>query len=352
MPLQSWQISVFLFICIMAAIRTEAQSPIANLNVQRMTVVRIRSTPQDRAAQTFSGVYVGKNQQNAFFVTALHPLRNRTGPDVSPDPVTTAQIQFLNGPTYITATVLSSWDAASDLAVIYVPVGELPPAMIPMSWEDPTPEMPVHIIGHPSSGGWTSWTGHVQNEIEVTGDGRLFSTGSDQSLAEGYSGGPVLDSSGQLIGLHLGSYGSYAKNIKVSALLTMLRAWHVPLDNIGNTVVTPPPKAEPVDVTFIWRGMMVVDKKSKAYGHVIGRVTVFIDGKEVKRVPTGSVNESDVVSLLPGTHTFLFESVVSTNKTEGSRSSCTGQFLVRESTVLHPHLTFVGDGIVHNCVME
>jgi hypothetical protein len=59
----------------------QVQSAIADLNVQRTVVVRMRSTPEDRAAQTFTGLYVGRDQQNAYFVTALHPLSKASGPN-------------------------------------------------------------------------------------------------------------------------------------------------------------------------------------------------------------------------------------------------------------------------------
>jgi S1-C subfamily serine protease len=348
------RIGAVLFTCSIALGCTEAQmqSSIADLTVQRTAVVRIRSIPQDRAVQNFAGLYVGRDQQNAFFITALHPLRNLSGSNDPADPVPTAQVQFSGGPTYVAATVLTSWDSAADLAVIYIPATKLQAGMVSMYSKDPAPEMPIHIIGHPPGGSWTSWIGRVQNEIEVAGDGKLFSTGSDQSLTDGYSGGPVLDSAGDFIGMHLGSYGSYAKNLKSSVILTALRAWHVPVENIGNSPPIIIIKPESVDVTFIWRGMMTVDKSAHKYLPIVGSVTVFIDGKEVNKVSTRDTSERDTVSLSPGTHHFTFESVVDTDKTRGARSSCNGNFTVNDAVVIHPRLTFFGDGVARNCMMQ
>ena len=55
-----------------------AQASIAELGTQRMEVVRLRSQPQDRGTQTFAGLYVGRDQQNAYFITVFHALCNRS----------------------------------------------------------------------------------------------------------------------------------------------------------------------------------------------------------------------------------------------------------------------------------
>jgi len=333
----------------------DGQLNIADLDVQRMNVVRIRAEPQSGPITTSAGIYVGKNQQNAFFVTALHPLRNSSGANDPATPVIHAQIQFFNGPNYVDATVFSSWDATADVAVIYIPVAMIPQAVAPMQSREATAELAIHIIGHPPAGAWTSWTGHVQNEIDVTGDSQMFSTGTDLSLTEGFSGGPVLDSQGKLIGMHLGSYYSYTKNLKISAILAILRAWQVPLDNIippaspsGSEGAATSSTASQ-EITFLWRGMMDVDKSAYKYRPIVGTISVFVDGQDVKEVGTRYVSEKDTLDLAPGPHTFTFESLVDTNKTQGVRSSCNGQFVVERATVVHPHLTFFGNGSVRDC---
>src|ERR1019366_9640525 len=63
-----------------------------------------------------------------------------------------------------------------------------------------------------------------------------FTTSSDPSLTGGYSGGPVLDSQGSLYGIHICTVASYAKAIKISAVMSELQAWHVPTENLVRPV--------------------------------------------------------------------------------------------------------------------
>jgi hypothetical protein len=203
-----------------------------DLETQRVQVVRIRSHPADRAAETAAGTYVGKDQANAYFVTAFHPLAKGAN---GSDPVETVELQFYSSPTSFEAKVLNHYnpDADTDLAVVFIPADRLPAETTRMTLKNAAAELPIHIIGHPASErDWTSWAGMVQNELAVSGKGQLFSTGTDPSLTEGFSGGPVFDSKGDFIGMHLAGSKGYTKNLKSEAILAALRAWHVPTTNL------------------------------------------------------------------------------------------------------------------------
>jgi hypothetical protein len=222
-------LSLVLGVLLSCSCSAAGQSSIEEIETQRMNVVRLRSHPTDRPAETGAGVYVGKDQQNAFFITAFHYLKKETDID---DPVEVVDLQFYAGPTSFSAKVLGRFDSTSDLAVVYIPVTDLPSGTAPMGRKDPTAELPIHIIGHPSAGDWTSWTGRVQNEISVGGQSQFFSTGADQSLTKGFSGGPVFDSHGNFIGMHISSAVSFAKNVKSELIVGILKAWQVPITNL------------------------------------------------------------------------------------------------------------------------
>jgi len=215
-----------------------AQSSISSLDVQRVNVVKLRSTTLDRGIETSAGIYVGHDEHSAFFATALHPLRQKNGRNDPYDPVATVDLEFLTSPVRISAKVLDQYDPNADLAVVFIPVNNLPSSTAQMALGNATGELPVHIVGHPSAGNWTSWTGMVQNENNVGGDPHCFSTGADSSLSGGYSGGPVLDSHGNLIGMHISATPSYSKNLKSSEIVADLNAWRVPTSNLAG--LTPP----------------------------------------------------------------------------------------------------------------
>jgi hypothetical protein len=203
-----------------------------SINTQRLDAVKLRSQPLDRGAETAAGVYVGKDQESAFFITALHPLQKRTGEN---DPVETVELEFYTAATPVTAKVLDHFDFNLDLAVVYVPLSKLPADITPMVPKDASPELPIHIIGHPPAGDWTSWAGMVQNEIAVGTEGRFFSTSTDTSLTKGFSGGPVFDSHGNFIGMHISSAISFAKNLKSESIFSTLKVWRIPLTNFAGS---------------------------------------------------------------------------------------------------------------------
>jgi hypothetical protein len=211
-----------------------AQSSVENLDTQRMDVVKLRSQ-SDKSAETASGVYVGKDEQNAYFITAFHPLRKHAGANDPYDPVETVELQFYGRPVATKALVLDHYDPVLDLAVVYIPIDKLPSEIVSMARTEATAELAVHIIGHPPAAAWSVWKGTIQNELNVSGDSNFFSTDSDSSLTRGYSGAPVLDSNGGFVGIHLSSASSYAKNLKSDTIVKSLREWQVPITNLAGS---------------------------------------------------------------------------------------------------------------------
>jgi hypothetical protein len=117
---------------------------------------------------------------------------------------------------------------------------------------------------------------------------------------------------------------------------------------------TPPPK-ETLQIKFLWRGMMDVDKSAQKQKSVpvSGSATVFIDGKEIRKVGVVSyTKESDDLDLSAGTHEFVFESSVTTVKGEYVRSNCKGDFVVSTTAVMHPKLAFMAGAKVGMCRIE
>jgi hypothetical protein len=217
------------FLCVFLHIASP-QGPISDLDAQRSDVVLIRAAATGGTFETAAGLFVGRDMQNAYFVTALHPFV----PDGAIDPIDHVKVQFVDAAASYDGSILANYSPSKDLAVIVLPIAYLPVDLPKMAWKDPTPELPIHVIGHPPAATWTSWTGMVQNESNYAGEPEWFTTSSDPSLTKGYSGGPVFDSKGNFIGIHLAGSSSTAKNLKSSVIVSSLSAWHVPVTNLSS----------------------------------------------------------------------------------------------------------------------
>ena len=177
---------------------------------------------------TAAGVYVGRDQADAYFVTVLHAVQNSATGAITSQ----VQVQFFDTATQFPGHTFSQYDASKDLAVISVPVVDLPASMVKISPKDPQAGMQIHAIGHPPAGPWTTWAGSVENDVAVAGSPEKFSATADPSLTHGFSGGPIFDNDGNFIGIHLSAGDSFSTNLKSSVILTTLQAWNVPTTNL------------------------------------------------------------------------------------------------------------------------
>jgi trypsin-like peptidase/HEAT repeat protein len=197
----------------------------SNLEAQRAVVVRLHTT-----YATAAGVFVGKDKQYAYFITARHAVATEWGNQEMHTP--SVDLWFYGSPQSLRAVVFDRTDAILDLGVVYVPVENLPPDLPQIVRRDAVVNGSVHIVGHPAAGDWSVWEGTVQNEIAPNSDVHHFVTTATPSLAKGYSGGPVFDRDGNFLGMHTETtayYGTAARSIEI---VDKLRAWQVPTTNL------------------------------------------------------------------------------------------------------------------------
>ena len=227
--------NVFCWICLcsfgLVSTTTLAQPDISDLNVQRANVILIRAARPNGATETAAGFYVGHDEVNAYFVTALHVLRDETTKQWASD----IQVQYWGSGASHPATIFDRFSELEDLAVLLLPTNELGRNLVSMEQKDPTAELNIHLIGHPAAGTWLPWVGSVQNEYEAD-DPNRFTTNLNSSLQHGYSGSPVLDSHGNLIGMHLAATSS-SVNLDSRYIIISLLAWHLPTSNLRSNLV-------------------------------------------------------------------------------------------------------------------
>jgi trypsin-like peptidase len=219
-------------------IATLAQPGISDLNIQRANVILIHAARPNGATETAAGFYIGRDEANAYFVTALHALRDETTKQWAND----IQVQFWGSGASHPATIFDRFSEIEDLAVLLLPTKELVGNLVSMEQKDPTAELNIHLIGHPVAGTWLPWVGSVQNEYEAD-DPNRFTTNLDPSLQHGYSGSPVFDTRGNLIGMHLAATNS-SVNLNSRYIVMSLLAWHLPTSNLRSSLVpegTPDP---------------------------------------------------------------------------------------------------------------
>ena len=228
--------NVLYWICLCSLVlpstTTLAQPDISDLNVQRANVILIRAARPNGATETAAGFYVGHDEVNAYFVTALHALRDETTKQWASG----IQVQYWGSGASHLATIFDRFNELEDLAVLLLPTNEFSGNFVSMEQKDPTAELNIHLIGHPAEGAWLPWVGSVQNEYEAD-DPNRFTTSLNSSLQHGYSGSPVLDSHGNLIGMHLAATGS-SVNLNSRYIVMSLLAWHLPTSNLRSNLVS------------------------------------------------------------------------------------------------------------------
>jgi hypothetical protein len=207
-----------------------AASQTTTLEAQRAVVVKLHTHfSTQKKDETAAGLFVGKDQQYAYFITARHAVADEVGDQEVH--AQSAELWFYGSPESLKASVFERTDAILDLGVVYLPITDLPPSLPQIVRKDAAPNVPVFVIGHPAAGDWSTWQGAVLNE-NAPNDVRCFTTSSNQSLAHGYSGGPVFDSAGNFLGMHVATETSYGLAARETEVVNQLRAWHVPTNNL------------------------------------------------------------------------------------------------------------------------
>jgi S1-C subfamily serine protease len=212
-----------------------ARAQSTSLDAQRSLVVKLRIHRAGQSDETAAALFVGKDQRNAYFITAYHAI----GPNSQGVPVSSVQLQFFTPPQKFDASILDNFDEGLDLGVVQMGIANLPQGLPQIVKANVAVETPVYIIGHPSAGNWSVWSGHIQNENAANSDVHHFITNRDESLAGGYSGGPAFDSQGRFLGMHTSTTTSYGIAVKSSDIVVQLAAWHVPANNFTTVVHDP-----------------------------------------------------------------------------------------------------------------
>ena len=94
-------LGTFILICMLTMgipLPGMAQLEKGNLDAQRAVVVKLRIHRTNQPDETASGLYVGKDAQSAYFVTAYHAI----GPNARGVRVQSVQIQFYSTPQNLT----------------------------------------------------------------------------------------------------------------------------------------------------------------------------------------------------------------------------------------------------------
>jgi hypothetical protein len=226
------------------------------LEAQRSVVVKLESHFPTQGDETAAGMFIGKDQQNAYFITVRHALvyDAQGHPDVPQDtaPVLAQSVKlwFRNSPQSVKATIFEHADPILDLGVVFVPLSRLPPNLPQTVKGNVAASVPVSIVGHPAAGDWSVWQGSVMNETAPGSDVHHFITTTNSSLARGYSGGPEFDQDGGFVGMQVAYAGTYGIAAPGPEIIMQLRAWQIPTNNfaLGIVIDHTDPSADPESI--------------------------------------------------------------------------------------------------------
>lgn len=233
--MKTWQ-HVYRIAGVLFSLLGSALSQTTSLETQRAVVVKLQAHFPKQGDETAAGLFVGKDQQYAYFVTARHAVIYiaETDPNAQPVPAQSVKLQFNGSPQSLDASIFQSFDLILDLAVVYVPLASLPPNLPQIVRKDAAANTPVRVVGHPAAGDWSVWEGTVTNENAPEGDARHFITTSNPSLARGYSGGPEFDAAGDFLGLQVKTEATYGIAAKSAEIVSQLKAWQIPTNNLSD----------------------------------------------------------------------------------------------------------------------
>jgi hypothetical protein len=321
---------------------------IDSLDQQRTVVAKVHVHKMDGSDGTAAAIYVGSSPQSAYFITANHAVRKGNVLTAS-----TVDLQFRLSPEAVSAIVFDNFAVAADIAVLSIPLIRLPKQLPRLTVIDVKSDTQIHIIGQPSAGDWSVWAGILQNENATSGDINHFTTSMDQSLAGGFSGGPIFDSPGHFLGMHTETTNSYGVALKATDIVRQLEAWNVPHENleIGNAVITHPPDSYPVAI--VSRHLWIDNKK---LGDVTsGTITISVDDvvNHVHNIRDRFQDES--FDLDKGQHRVSFDVDIHArpksnwNSTMRVKTTCLTSLNVAGPLTVEPFIEFDGRGNVTKC---
>jgi hypothetical protein len=229
-----------------------ALSQTTSLEAQRTAVIKVQAHFAKQRDEIAAGLFVGQDQQNAYFITARHAIVDDTG--AHPVPAQSVKLQFYNSPQSVNASVFEKADPILDLGVVYLPLANLPPNLPQIVRSNTVVNTSVRVIGHPAAGDWSVWQGTVLNENAPGGDFHHFITSSNPSLAKGYSGGPEFDPGGNFLGMQIETEASYGIAAKSAEIILQLNAWRVPTNYLVAGAAAKggePPTAQQADLDSI-----------------------------------------------------------------------------------------------------
>jgi len=218
---------------------------LSQLEFPKLSTARLKAEWKGQS-EIATAILVGQDRNNYFFITAYHAIAPKGSaytpecgvhqaddPEGQNKPVVTLQF-FTNRSRTVSAKISTFSDPSTDLGVVVAPISEVNPSIVSI------PNFPhmqvasvqegsaVHIIGNPAGGDWSIWFGTVRRTYSAGGDIHHFETNRDQSLVGGYSGGPVFNEKGKLIGMHTCTVQSYGKALKMTEIVEQLQAWGLP----------------------------------------------------------------------------------------------------------------------------
>jgi TPR repeat protein len=181
----------------------------------------VRVEAQNRVTDTGTGMVVSCSPERILILTALHVVKDATSVDV---------VFYADRSTHVPARILPSRSDLLDLAVLEVtpgPNSRLPHDIQPYHFVVSSTIQPGEDI-FTANGEWVPVRNSV-TRLNHDGDAQKFEY-TNVSVGRGFSGGPIFDQYGNVIGMHDeltgggNGGGNFAVGIKIDSALQTLEA--------------------------------------------------------------------------------------------------------------------------------
>ena len=179
-------------------------NPALSFSAPHPAVVRVVAPERDGTSYG-SGSLVAADETSGLILTNWHVVRDAAGPIV---------VHFPDG--FRSGAVLLRIDREWDLAALAIRRPNVQP--IPLATQAPQPGDPLTIIGY-GSGSYRAVTGHCTEYVSPGGDQPAEMVELSAPARNGDSGGPILNSRGELAGVLFGTAfgrttGSYCGRLR------------------------------------------------------------------------------------------------------------------------------------------
>ncbi|MDN5201878.1 serine protease [Fulvivirgaceae bacterium BMA10] len=179
-------------------------------------VVKLSVVKKNGVGETGSGILIGVQGGKMYILAALHTVEDHSSIQVN------LYEQSFSGSAYVNENI----DRRNDLAVVIVNYQTAINNILIFDegeTQSLIPSNQVFTIGHPNNFPWTDSRTQIKRKM-----GNFIVANKTPLIDRGNSGGPVINQSGELVGMVTEVSNTEVKALKIDYIINKLREWSIP----------------------------------------------------------------------------------------------------------------------------